>query len=90
MSGLAVAKTTLRQSVFGLYRSFLRAARAKDPDGARGLVASVKNRFRDDAAGVSRNEFQRIEYMLREGHKKLRMLGMSRVSGFEVRGGGRR
>lgn len=79
------AKQTLRQTVFSLYRQFLRSARAKDADGALGLVDMVKTEFPRSCHSVGRREFQRIEYMLRDGHKQLKLLQMPGVTSFSVK-----
>ena len=84
------SKTTLRQSVWSLYRQFLRTARAKDPDGSLGLTATVKEQFRSSCDSVGRREFQRIEFMLREGHKKLKLIKMDGVTAVGTRWGAKR
>jgi len=81
MSALKAAGPSLKASVASLYRSFLRTARTKDPEGTRGTVEGVRRRFRADACGVGRREFQRIEFMMRDGHKKLKLLQMDGVMG---------
>ena len=90
MSALKAAGPSLRASVASLYRSFLREARRKDPNGARGTVEDIRRRFRTDAANVGRREFQRIEFMLREGHKKLKLMQMPGVTGVANRWGAKR
>ena len=90
MSALKAAGPSLRASGASLYRSFLREARRKDPNGARGTVEDIQRRFRTDAANVGRREFQRIEFMLREGHKKLKLLRMPGVTGVANRWGAKR
>ena len=70
----AAAGLSLKASVASLYRSFLREARRKDLVRAAAAPADhIKRRFRTDATNVGRREFQRIEFMLREGHKKLKL-----------------
>ena len=90
MSALKAAGPSLRASVASLYRSFLREARRKDPNNTRGTVEDIQRRFRTDAANVGRREFQRIEFMLREGHKKLKLLRMDGVTGVGTRWGAKR
>ena len=87
MSALKAAGPSLKASVASLYRSFLREARRKDPNNARGTVEDIQRRFRTDAQNVGRREFQRIEFMLREGHKKLKLLRMDAVTGVGTRWG---
>ena len=76
---------TLRGSVFALYRGFLREARKKDPAGDLGLRETVVVRFREGCAAVGRREFQRIEFMVREGEKKLKLFRMPGVTNVGVR-----
>ena len=90
MSALKAAGPSLKASVQSLYRSFLREARRKDPNGARGTVDDIKRRFRTDATNVGRREFQRIEFMLREGHKKLKLIKMDGVTAVGTRWGAKR
>ena len=90
MSALKAAGPSLKASVASLYRSFLREARRKDPSGARGTVDDIKRRFRTDATNVGRREFQRIEFMLREGHKKLKLIKMDGVTAVGTRWGAKR
>ena len=90
MSALKAAGPSLKASVASLYRSFLREARRKDPNGVRGTVDDIKRRFRTDATNVGRREFQRIEFMLREGHKKLKLIKMDGVTAVGTRWGAKR
>ena len=90
MSALKAAGPSLKASVASLYRSFLREAKRKDPSGARGTVDDIKRRFRTDATNVGRREFQRIEFMLREGHKKLKLIKMDGVTAVGTRWGAKR
>ena len=90
MSALKAAGPSLKASVASLYRSFLREAKRKDPNGVRGTVDDIKRRFRTDATNVGRREFQRIEFMLREGHKKLKLIQMDGVTAVGTRWGAKR
>ena len=60
------ATKDLQRSVRSLYREFLRAS-AKDP----GLRENIRGAFRKDmtATGV-----QRIDFLLRQGHKRLSLV----------------
>ena len=90
MSALKAAGPSLKASVASLYRSFLCEAIRMDPTGARGTVDDIKRRFRTDATNVGRREFQRIEFMLREGHKKLKLIKMDGVTAVGTRWGAKR
>ena len=59
-----------------LYRGILRAAAKKDA----ATLLFAKERFRESAAAVKRSEFKRIEFLLRQGHKRLKLLSMPGVT----------
>ncbi|EKU20503.1 lyr family of fe s cluster biogenesis protein [Nannochloropsis gaditana CCMP526] len=70
----------LQKEVLSLYRRVLRAARVKDAgkiDG--GTYTLARTRFREDATSVSRMDFQKIEFLIRQGHKQLKYLNMPSV-----------
>jgi len=64
----------LQQDVLKLYRVLLRSAKAKDPDGARGLRVTVREQFREQSMSVSRNDFTMIEHLLRYGYKQKKLM----------------
>ena len=79
-----------QSEVLSLYRSVLRLARRKEleaPVAPTGAVtgattrAVARDRFRTAAYSVRRSEFQRIEFMLRQGHKQLKTLEMPGARG---------
>ena len=75
----------LQRDVLSLYRLVLRVGRAKNS------VSYASEQFRTDAASVSRMDFKKVEYMLRRGHKRVKMMGMDGVKvvgGTSVGGGG--
>ena len=61
-------RSELQRQVLALYRQCLRAAAAKP-----GAAAAVRREFRRHAA-VPRLEVMRIEFLLRQGRRKLLML----------------
>jgi succinate dehydrogenase assembly factor 1 len=74
----------LQQQVLSLYRDCLRAAGDKLSEQSR-IVARqyVKDQFRRNSA-LSRSDFQRIEFLIRQGKKQLEVLGAPDVDGFAV------
>jgi len=66
----------LQRKVLNLYRDALRAARgAHLPRDSRAvLVASIVTETRAKAASVERLDYQRIEYLLRAGRKRIAAL----------------
>ncbi len=77
MSGAAVRHSGLQREVLSLYRTALRAARAKQrPDP---FVAVARESFRSGAA-VQRSDFQRIEHLLRLGRKRIATLSSEHVT----------
>jgi hypothetical protein len=66
----------LQGDVLQLYRAILRAARQKDTE----TLAFARERFRESASAVKRSEFKRIEFLLRQGHKRLKLLSMPGVT----------
>lgn len=67
------------------------AAAGVSPTSARALAGRVTAEFRASAASVGRRDYEVIEYLLRQGHKRLELLqgrGVTGVSTVVV--GGRR
>lgn len=60
------------------------AARAKDAlasDSARGNWETVRRLFRDDVGRVPANDYRTIEFLIRQGYKKLDRFARPEVSG---------
>ena len=72
----------LQRDVMSLYRSFLRVAHLK------GCVPYCRVEFRTQCGLASRFDFKLIEYMLRKGHKQLKLYKTSNVSFVEGVSGG--
>jgi len=74
----------LQNQVLGLYRDCLRAAKQKaSPESQRAARDFASARFREHAE-LKRTDFQRIEFLLRQGKKQLAMYGAPDVEGFAV------
>jgi hypothetical protein len=73
---MARRRSGLQGDVLQLYRGILRAAAKKDA----ATLLFAKERFRESAAAVKRSEFKRIEFLLRQGHKRLKLLSMPGVT----------
>ncbi|XP_050238687.1 uncharacterized protein LOC126688134 [Mercurialis annua] len=73
--GSRVAKLSgMQKQVLSLYRSFLRAARSKSPEGRREIESVVSTEFRRHSKEVDRKNFLQIEYLIRRGRKQLDQL----------------
>ena len=68
-------RSRLQKEVLSLYRQCLKAAATRP-----GFVDSVRSEFRRNAS-VPKNETMRVEYLLRQGYKKLDMMRDPHVSG---------
>mgnify|MGYP005628596241 FL=1 len=66
----------LQKDVFSLYRILIR----QTPSTAQART-SLREEFRSHSDNVGRNDFKRIEYLLRKGHKRVKLLAMDGVSG---------
>ena len=61
----------LQLEVLALYRSALRASRTKG-DKAPDFTKFAQYQFRKDAAAVSKKDISKIEFMIRNGKRKIR------------------
>jgi hypothetical protein len=69
----------LQLQVLSLYRQILREAIGKDGGVKLQCYDVAREQFREHAASVTRMDFQRIEYLIRKGNKKLKLLQMPGV-----------
>ncbi|KAI8465542.1 MAG: complex 1 protein-domain-containing protein [Monoraphidium minutum] len=67
--------------VLSLYRSVLRAARAKDAETRASVAAYARAEF-DKSRGISKTNVQQIEHLLRKGERQLAQLSDTHFSGF--------
>eukprot|EP01128_Nolandella_sp_AFSM9_P012382 TRINITY_DN9222_c0_g1_i1.p1 TRINITY_DN9222_c0_g1~~TRINITY_DN9222_c0_g1_i1.p1 ORF type:complete len:121 (-),score=21.84 TRINITY_DN9222_c0_g1_i1:205-540(-) len=64
--------------VLRLYRQFVRVAKAK-PEATRAqTLATVRRKFREGAQ-IPRTQYERIEYYLEVGHRRLKMLSADEI-----------
>eukprot|EP00850_Spirogloea_muscicola_P002407 SM000009S23536 [mRNA] locus=s9:630037:630297:+ [translate_table: standard] len=65
----------IQREVLSLYRACLRAARAKRPSAqAAALREHARAEFRRHAAAVPRGDYRTIEFLLRQGRRRLQAL----------------
>ena len=76
----------LQREVLALYRSVIRVAREKEAAGHAGFVASARTAFRQQAESTNGRNFQKVEYMVRRGHKQLKLLGDPQVKSVKMYG----
>jgi hypothetical protein len=92
MAARAPRHSGLQLQVLALFRSALRVAAqmSKGAEPHHGSSASaaakayVRAEFREKAARVDRLDFQRIEWLLRQGRKRVDTASMPGVSGFNT------
>jgi succinate dehydrogenase assembly factor 1 len=70
----------LQRSVLSLYRKALKVARSKPLEFRQANEEYVKRVFREDAASVRRTDFRTIEFMVRMGEKKVKLVAAPDVS----------
>ena len=70
-----MTRSKIQQQVLVLYKSCMRAAQSKP-----GFTDTVRYHFKKDAA-IPRTEVMRIEHLLRQGQRKLKMMKDPFVSG---------
>lgn len=72
----AVRHSGVQKEVLALYRELLRTA-ARKGDETRAMVVKT---FREDAGSVRKQDIRMVEYMIRQGKKKLKLLQMDSVA----------
>lgn len=65
----------LQKKVFSLYRSFLRTAKTKQQSTVQDVIF-IKNKFRSSSKDVDKNDFRRIEFLIRKGEKQLKLYSL--------------
>lgn len=62
----------IKADVLSLYRNLLRTGRTKEDVTV--VQSYIRQKFREDARSLKRSDFKRIEHMMRQGHRKLKIL----------------
>ena len=70
-------RSGVQKEILQLYKRLLTAARKKDEQ----TLQKVQTKFRQDAKSVKRFQFQRIEHMIRQGNKYVKLLESDSVKG---------
>ena len=63
----------MQKSVLALYRSFLRAVKTKPLQQRQHLALHIRAQF-EQHRNIPRIKIDRIEHLMRQGHKRLRMV----------------
>jgi succinate dehydrogenase assembly factor 1 len=72
----------LQKQVLGLYRDSIRAARKLPSSSRVPAILFVRGEFRTNATQVEKLDVQRIEFLIRQGKKKITQLSGADVSAF--------
>ena len=65
-----VRRSQIQKQVLSLYKECLRAAEAKNP----GFKSVVQAQFKKNATNIQRSDTMRIEYLVRQGRRRLEMM----------------
>ena len=68
-------RSGIQKQVLSLYKECLRAAEAKNPS----FKSVVRNEFKRNSIAIQRTDTMRIEYMLRQGRRKLDMMKVRKL-----------
>ena len=88
---MAAHRSGIQRQVLSLYRDFLRQVRhkIKDPKCAlqsqhRAMVQrNLREKFEQNRS-IKRNQFQKIDFLLRQGRKQLQLFQSPHVTGFSA------
>jgi len=73
-----IRRSQIQKQVLSLYKECLRAAEAKSPQ----FKSVVRSDFKRNGRSIQRTDTMRIEYMVRQGRRRLDMMKDPHVSGF--------
>lgn len=73
-----VPRSQIQKQVLSLYKECLRAAEVKN----RQFKSVVRSDFKRNAKAIQRSDTMRIEYLVRQGQRRLEMMKDPHVSGF--------
>ena len=65
-----VRRSQIQKQVISLYKECLRAAEAKSPE----FKSVVRSEFKKAGKSIQRSDTMRIEYMVRQGRRRLDMM----------------
>ena len=68
-----VARSQIQKQVLSLYKECLRAAEIKN----RQFKSVVRSDFKRNAKAIQRSDTMRIEYLVRQGQRRLEMMKVS-------------
>ena len=68
-----VARSQIQKQVLSLYKECLRAAEMKN----RQFKSVVRSDFKRNAKAIQRSDTMRIEYLVRQGQRRLKMMKVS-------------
>ena len=66
----SLRRSQIQKQVLSLYKECLRAAEVKSPS----FKSVVRNEFKRNGAAIQRTDTMRVEYMLRQGKRRLEMM----------------
>ena len=65
-----IRRSQIQKQVLSLYKECLRAAEAKSPQ----FKSVVRSEFKKSGKAIQRSDTMRIEYMVRQGRRRLDMM----------------
>ena len=71
----------LQLDVLKLYRNLMRVSLKKDKANQSSVASVVREQFRSKASGISKSDFNGIEYNMRQGYKQLKLISMPGFTG---------
>eukprot|EP00002_Diphylleia_rotans_P018126 TRINITY_DN3518_c0_g1_i2.p2 TRINITY_DN3518_c0_g1~~TRINITY_DN3518_c0_g1_i2.p2 ORF type:complete len:100 (-),score=18.59 TRINITY_DN3518_c0_g1_i2:345-644(-) len=80
MSGKVKRLSGIQRQVLGLYRDFLRLAKAKQPEQRESITNAIRHEFRQKAFSIKKTNVLMVEYLLRQGRNRLQMLRETNVT----------
>ena len=66
----SLRRSQIQKQVLSLYKECLRAAEVKSPS----FKSVVRNEFKRNGVAIQRTDTMRVEYMLRQGKRRLEMM----------------
>mmetsp|Transcript_25644 Transcript_25644/g.35700 ORF Transcript_25644/g.35700 Transcript_25644/m.35700 type:complete len:84 (-) Transcript_25644:126-377(-) len=76
-------RSGIQRQVLSLYRSFLKVSRSKPETQKKQWTETIRSAFKEGAKEKKTN-FKKIEYLLRQGNKRLELIKDSSVKAVKV------